>query len=393
VRSAPLSELASLIDYGVTASATKDDNGRKFLRITDIQDGAVDWASVPFCDAVSATIVRSRLAVGDIVFARTGATTGKSFLIRDCPENAVFASYLIRVRAGQKIDPGYLAHFFDSPGYWRQIAAKSAGAAQPGVNASKLGELIIPFPPLPEQKRIAAILDHAGAIRRKRQRASRSLYALPTSTFRDMFGDLVANDSDFEEGTVADLVAGFDTGKNLAPDPDNEEATNRVLKVSAVTSGYFRASEAKPLPDSYAPPLAHFINQGDLLFSRANTEALIGATALVDEAVSNLVLPDKIWRFKWRDEPEPTFVHHLFQSMPFRREISRRASGTSGSMKNIGKDKVLSIPLGLPPKVKRFDFARQVENFANAGRNARTASAIADALFISLQHRAFSGEL
>jgi len=333
---------------------------------------------------------------GDLLVSTANSwnLVGKCSWVPVLPWPTTVGGFIAALRGGDRIDPRYLYHWFASS----DVQVRVRNCARQTTNIANLSfdrclDLILSLPPLPEQKRVAAILDQADDLRRMRKRALRSLNKLPAITFRDMFGDLVANDSDFEEGTVADLIAGFDTGKNLAPDPDNEDATNRVLKVSAVTSGYFRASEAKPLPDSYAPPLAHFIKRGDLLFSRANTEALIGATALVDEAVSNLVLPDKIWRFKWRGEPEPTFVHHLFQSQPFRREISRRASGTSGSMKNIGKDKVLSILIGLPPKVKRWEFARQVEEYANAGRNARTASAIADALFTSLQHRAFRGDL
>ena len=107
-----LGEIAKSVDYGLTASATDRPVGPKFLRITDIQDDAVDWASVPYCVADSGQVSRNRLADGDIVFARTGATTGKSFLVRNPPNNAVFASYLIRVRASERLDSVFLSHFF-----------------------------------------------------------------------------------------------------------------------------------------------------------------------------------------------------------------------------------------------------------------------------------------
>ena len=84
----------------MTASASSQPVGPKFLRITDIQDGLVDWDAVPWCECDGRSAADARLKAGDIVFARTGATTGKSFLIRECPINAVFASYLIRVRMG-----------------------------------------------------------------------------------------------------------------------------------------------------------------------------------------------------------------------------------------------------------------------------------------------------
>ena len=84
-----LASIAASVDYGVTASASSESVGPKFLRITDIQDGKVDWGSVPWCKASIKEVDSARLRAGDIVFARTGATTGKSFLVRSCPEDAV----------------------------------------------------------------------------------------------------------------------------------------------------------------------------------------------------------------------------------------------------------------------------------------------------------------
>ena len=81
---------------------------------------------------------------GDIVFARTGATTGKSFLVKN-PVNAAFASYLIRVSVDREVfDPGYVMHFFQSTNYWQQVNAGISGSAQGGFNASKLSRLEIP---------------------------------------------------------------------------------------------------------------------------------------------------------------------------------------------------------------------------------------------------------
>jgi type I restriction enzyme S subunit len=149
-----LGSLVSSIDYGVTASADARPIGPKFLRITDIQDGRVDWRNVPHCECDDGVAARAALSKGDIVFARTGATTGKSFLIQECPVGAVFASYLIRVRPDPLV-PEFLFGFFQSPTYWRQIRSMAEGAAQPGVNASKLAALLVPIPPLATQEEYA----------------------------------------------------------------------------------------------------------------------------------------------------------------------------------------------------------------------------------------------
>src|SRR5262245_33675587 len=105
------------ISYGYTTSASTVPNGPRFLRITDIQNGQVDWPSVPFCKVPPRDIAGYELKPGDIVFARTGATTGKSFLIHSAPK-AIFASYLIRLRPSNAILPEFLANFFQSKLYW-----------------------------------------------------------------------------------------------------------------------------------------------------------------------------------------------------------------------------------------------------------------------------------
>ena len=142
--------------YGYTESASQERIGPRFLRITDIQDGRVNWESVPFCRCPDPA--KYLLKPDDLVFARTGATTGKSFVIRDCPE-AVFASYLIRLRVRDAVSVNYLYRYFQSPSYWEQIADEKKGTGQPNLNGSKLEKIKVPIAPPPEQRRIVAELD------------------------------------------------------------------------------------------------------------------------------------------------------------------------------------------------------------------------------------------
>ncbi|MBI4970558.1 MAG: restriction endonuclease subunit S [Candidatus Omnitrophica bacterium] len=150
-------EICEKPQYGFTASANDKPVGPKLLRITDIQDEGVNWETVPYCECPDSLKTDYLLHVGDILFARTGATTGKSFLIKECPE-AVFASYLIRVITKETIIPDYLFLVFDSAIYWKQINQQIGGSAQGGVNASSLAELKVPIPTKPEQKEIARII-------------------------------------------------------------------------------------------------------------------------------------------------------------------------------------------------------------------------------------------
>jgi type I restriction enzyme S subunit len=146
------------INYGYTASASEERRGPRFLRITDIQNGQVLWASVPYCNIEPEQIAKYALHTGDIVFARTGGTVGKSFLITSVPEESVFASYLIRLSAHTETLPKYLYYFFQSGAYWEQIGIKKGGL-QGNVNATTLSSLEFPICPLNEQARIVAKIE------------------------------------------------------------------------------------------------------------------------------------------------------------------------------------------------------------------------------------------
>ncbi|MEH2379848.1 MAG: restriction endonuclease subunit S [Nostoc sp.] len=164
-----LGEYCEKPEYGYTASATEKDSGYKFLRITDIQDGTVQWNNVPYCEIDKTKIDKYILILGDIVVARIGATTGKSFLIDDCPE-AVFASYLIRIRTKHELLPSFLNFYFETETYWQQIDANKGGKLKGGVNIPIIKNLLVPLPPLPEQKTIAHTLRTIQKAKETRQR-------------------------------------------------------------------------------------------------------------------------------------------------------------------------------------------------------------------------------
>lgn len=149
-----IGDVSQKIHYGYTASSQKEKVGPKLLRITDIQNGIVNWDEVPFCEIDEDDIEKYLLKKDDIVFARTGATVGKSFLIKEKIPNSVFASYLIRVQLSEKVVPQFIYLFFQSNNYWIQIKKSSVGIGQPNVNATKLKDVCFSLPPLSEQKKI-----------------------------------------------------------------------------------------------------------------------------------------------------------------------------------------------------------------------------------------------
>jgi len=187
-----ISEFCEAPQYGYTESATRDAVGPKFLRITDIQEGNVEWATVPYCRCEKPD--KYLLQANDLVFARTGATTGKSYVIKECPI-AVFASYLIRLRVRDSVSIDYLYRYFQSPDYWMQIADEKKGTGQPNLNGSKLAALNIPIAPLPEQRRIVAELDalqaEVDALKRLQAATSAEIDALlPSILDRAFCGEL-----------------------------------------------------------------------------------------------------------------------------------------------------------------------------------------------------------
>ena len=143
-------------DYGYTESANDSPVGPKFLRITDIQNDVVNWEKVPYCVCSQETKEKYLLKTGDIVIARIGATTGKAYIIDNCPE-AIFASYLIRVQTKDDLLPTFLVQYFRSNNYWKQIEQSKGGRLKGGVNIPILNNLVLPLPPLAEQHTIANI--------------------------------------------------------------------------------------------------------------------------------------------------------------------------------------------------------------------------------------------
>ena len=384
----------SAINYGYTESASSEPIGPRFLRITDIQDERVDWESVPYCKIESADLPKYRLAGGDIVFARTGATTGKSFLVDEPPE-AVFASYLIRLRLlDKKLLPEFVSLFFQTGGYWQTIKDGSIGSAQGGFNATKLGALSIPVPPLPEQQRIVGILDKAfDGIATAKTNAEKNLQnarALFESHLQSVFTDAWRT---CELVTLLDLATDITDGDHMPPPKSpigvpfitigNINKNTRRINFSetfTVPHGYFDGLKANKKP-----------RIGDVLYTVTGS---FGIPVLVRDRF-NFCFQRHIGLVRPKPETSSAWLYYLLMSPQVFKQANDVATGTAQktvSLKLLRGFQVPKLPLTRQQSdVAKLDVLSEESQRLEAIYQRKLAAL--DELKKSLLHQAFTGNL
>lgn len=252
--------------------ANMQDGYLPVLRANNIQEQGLvldDFVYVP----ESKISEKQRILAGDVIIA---ASSGSISLVGKAASakeniNAGFGAFCKILRPNTElVDPRYFANYFQTQKYRQIISNLAAGANINNLKNEHLDDLEIPLPPLSEQRRIAQILDKADELRQKRQQAIEKLDQLLQATFIDMFGDPVSNPKGWDLVKVGDVVDEFIGGKNIEC-PDERESKYKILKVSAVTSKVYKPDESKFAPNNFKPNPLAIVEQGDLLFSRANT--------------------------------------------------------------------------------------------------------------------------
>lgn len=296
---------------------------------------------------------------------------------------------IIPLLPSERLDRRYLAYFLRTEKTVAQIAERSSGARMPRADMDFVLSLQVELPSLEVQRTRVDLLTRAEGIVRLRREAQRKAAELIPAIFIDMFGDPAVNPKGWPVRRLGDVVSRFEGGKNLKAGAA-EERGYRILKISAVTSGQYDERESKPTPDGYVPPPSHVVQIGDLLFSRANTVDLVGATAIVESTSGRALLPDKLWRFHWREATDARFMLALLQTAYVRAQLSKLATGTSDSMRNISQAKLVELMLPIPDLEEQRAFGAKALA-VNVIRNAQLrATSSAEAAFNALLAQAFT---
>ena len=218
------------IQYGYNAAA-KSFGRIKMVRISDIQNNQVLWNNVPFCDIPEESIEKYLLQDNDILFARTGGTVGKSFLVKNITEEVIYAGYLIRTRYNNEyIFPQYLKYFMESELYWSQLRDGTIATAQPNCNGQTLTHMILPLPPYKEQIRIVSKLNNLAVYLEKYEVADSLLRGLQSS---------------FPEALKKSILQWAVQGKLVPQDPNDEPASVLLDRIRAEKELLIKAGKIK----------------------------------------------------------------------------------------------------------------------------------------------------
>lgn len=377
-------------EYGYTASATDDSTGTKFLRITDIQDEKVDWQSVPYCKCNDETKKKYSLEPGDIVIARIGATTGKAFLLDDCPES-IFASYLIRVKAKPPVLPQFLSIYFRSEDYWRQIRQNKGGRLKGGVNIPILQNLRISLPPLAEQRAIASVL---GAIQEAKFARQKEI-ALERERKAALMDYLFSHGTKGEPRKQTEIgkipeswkvvrlgaVAEITMGQSPKGDSYNTDGIGEPL-----INGPAEFGSKHPIPVQWTNKPSKLCKDGDVLFCvRGNT------TGRMNIADQRYCIGRGIAAIHEKTQISDTlFIRHLLEYE--RSSLYRIAIGGGSTFPNISTAHLKNYLIALPPLPEQRAIANVWEAIDNNTTALERETKHLDELFHAMLEELMTGQ-
>lgn len=373
------------------ASSTPREGFLPVLRAGNITDHGITFDDLVF---VPSTKVSSKQLIrrNDILIAASSGSidvVGKA--ARASHDYDVgFGAFCKVLRPSEDVDPAYFSQFFKTPEYRRKISSLAAGVNINNLRNEDLDNLKVPLPPLPEQKRIAGILDAADALRAKRRESLTELDALLLSTFLDMFGDPISNPMGWETAVIGDLLtsANYGTSKKA----DLQHGGYPVLRMNNITySGEWDLRSLKYIDLDEKERLKHLVQRGHILFNRTNSKELVGKTA-VYRWEEPMAFAGYLVRGVVNEHADPEYISAFMNTPQMKKFLQSKCKNIVG-MANINAKEFQAIPIPKPPVSLQRRFATIVESIERQKTRLRSHLAELDALFASLQARAFNGEL
>ncbi len=241
-----------------------------------------------------------------------------------------------------------------------------------------------------KQTEIVSILSKVEKIIEDYQSELQKLDDLIKARFVEMFGDVRLNQNEYPLFEIGELIRSCEAGwSGNGTQRERKENEIAVLKVSSVTKGYFIPEECKVLDDQenikkYVSP-----QKGDLIFSRANTREMVGATAIILEDYPKLILPDKLWKIKFTDDVNVFYMKYILSSKCIREQFSAVSTGTSGSMFNVSMEKFKNIEVPVAPLDMQNEFRKFVKQVDKSKVAVQKALEESQLLFDSLMQEYF----
>ncbi len=399
------------IDYGLTAAASSTPTGVKFLRITDIVSGQIDWRTVPYVTVDSDGAEKYRLRHGDIVLARTGASTGFSAYVKH-PPHAVFASYLVRLRTTSRFDGRFLAYYLMSERFRQYIhGVLGDKSAQPNASASTMTAAPLHAPrDKEEQRAIGHILGTLDDKIELNRRVSETLEAMARALFKSWFVDfdpVQAKMDGRDTGlprSIADLFPGRLVDSEIGEIPEGWTVAPLEELIDVNPRRPLQRGQVVPyLPMAKMPTQGHlptsvdlrpfgsgmrFAN-GDTLVARITPCLENGKTAYVDFLHEDEVGWGSTEYIVLKPKPPlpDQFAYCLARSAGFREFAIQNMSGTSGRQR-VPATAVKGHLMVVPPERLASEFgdcAKSLfERASRAGRESDTLVALRDTLLPKL---------
>jgi type I restriction enzyme, S subunit len=365
--------------------------GVPVLQGKNITNDRFRWFDVRFIsDAKANELRRSATRVGDILIVKIGSI-GYSAVIESLHgfDFAIIPANLAKLTPDpERVDTNYLHHWMRTATVKTYLQSSASKTAQPALSLGKIRELPLPLPPLPEQRRIAAILDQADALRAKRREALAQLDSLTQSIFIEMFGD-PRNPKGWDLKSLPE-VTDFLEGPGIMA-KDFCQAGIPLVRLAGLSGSEVSLRGCNFVaPEMFARKWAHFaLNEGDILVL---TSATFGNPAVVGKEAAGAIFYTGIIRFKPRfSDLDATYLRHFLASNWFLRQATTLASGAV--IKHFGPTHLKQMTAPVPPLSLQQQFAKRAAQVELLRRPFVQAADESDQLFTSLQHRAFAGQL